>query len=122
MKTRLFSFTLSALAALLILSLVPAFAATPGSLKFNLTEPALVAGNALAPGEYSARFLDTGSDTPVLKIESGDGFSILVPVMRVDIADGDDAPHVTLSRQDGTLHLTVFQFAGESRGYVVITR
>lgn len=121
MKTRLFSFCLSAIAALLLFSLMPAWAETAGMVKFNLTEPAVIGTTALPPGEYVARILDTGSDTPVMKLESATGFSVAIPVMRTDVRNGDETPHVTLSRQDGTLHLTDFQFEGESYCYEVLT-
>lgn len=121
MKTRLFSFCLSAIAALLIFSLVPAWAGMTGMLKFNLTEPAVIGATALPPGEYVARILDTGSDTPVMKLESATGFSVLIPVTRAYLRNDEVAPHVTLSRQDGTLHLTDFQFEGESCRYEVLT-
>lgn len=121
MKTRLFSFCLSAIAALLLLSLMPAWAGMTGMLKFNLAEPAVIGTTALPPGEYVARILDTGSDTPVMKLESATGFSVLIPVMRAGLRNDEVTPHVTLSRQDGTLHLADFQFEGESYRYEVLT-
>ncbi len=120
MRTKLFSFCLSAIAALLILCLMPAWAGTMGLLRFNLTEPAVIGASALPPGEYSACLLDTGSDTPVMKLESDAGFSLLIPVMRATLRS--EEPSVTLTRQDGTLHVTDFQFSGESYRYAVLTR
>jgi hypothetical protein len=121
MKTRLFSFCLSAIAAFLFISLVPAWAGSSDTLKFNLTEAAAIGVSPLAPGEYTAHILDTGSDTPVMKLESAAGLSLMIPVMRTNIRNNDETPHVTLSRRDGALRLTDFQFSGESFSYEVLT-
>lgn len=123
MKTRLFSFCLTAIAVLMLLSLTPAWGASGRTLKFNLSEPAMLGPTALAPGEYSAHILDTISDSPVLILEPLSGGSrVMIQVKRSGAQDSDENPHVTLTRHEGTLQLTDFQFSGDSFAYEVLSR
>lgn len=121
MRTRLFCFSLSAIAVLMLLSLAPAWAGTAPTLTFTLSEPVVAGGSTLPAGEYTAHILDTIGDTPVLMLEGRDGPRVMIQVRRAGLRHGDESPHASFVRQDGVLRFRDVQFAGEPFCYEVLS-
>lgn len=121
MKTRLFSFTLSAIVALMLLSLSPAWAGSAPTLKFNLTEPVTVGEATLPAGSYTAHLLETVSDTPVLVVEVENGPRVMIQLRRSGVVNQDETPHLSFSRTDAGLSFARVQFEGEPFSYVPLS-
>lgn len=119
LTTRLFSFTLSALLALLWISFLPASAATLEEFRFTLPEPAHAGPTALPAGACTARLTGRDAATPLILLESDTGLRNFVPVLMAGHA-ASGKPGVTLERVNGSLRLAAFQFEDLPSAYEVI--
>ncbi|MBI4890743.1 MAG: hypothetical protein HY821_08980 [Acidobacteria bacterium] len=120
MRTRLFSFCFSALIGLLVLGLIPANANSSATIRFRLTEPAMLAETALPAGTYTAHQVQVSGDFPVLLVESENGVRVFVPVQISELRHNDTSAHVLLQREDGLPRLVGFQFEGEPTSFSVL--
>ncbi len=120
MRSRLFSFCLSAIAGLLFLGLFQVSAQTGTLIRFQLPESVLLAGTELRAGTYTAQPYNLAREFPMLLVESEHGLRMLVPVRVTDAQKHDSSARILLQRSDGVTRLTGFQFEGEPTSFTVI--
>ena len=93
------------------------------SLKVHLSEAVHVAQSELPAGDYIVRYVDIGSDVPVLSFSPAKGDVILVTAMRNELPHGEMAgkSELVFGKTDGNLTLSRVQVEGLNFTYDINT-
>src|SRR5258706_13811017 len=93
------------------------------SLKVHLPDAVHVAQSELPAGDYIVRYVDIGSDVPVLSFSPTKGAAIMVTVMRNELPHGEmaDKSELVFGKTDGNLTLSRVQVEGLNFMYDVVS-
>jgi hypothetical protein len=101
---------------------VPARAATSENVKVRMEKEFRVGTAALPAGDYTIRVLNTGSDSPTLIFETGDGNRVFAAAWRFpnDLDSTAGETQVVMSSTENGLTVKEVRLAGQAYRYQLI--